>query len=317
MTVGLPRRDGPDPAHLPPRVFGSPAPIFGAPSGASFGVRPPLPQPPRRPAGPGRFAVVLLLLVGLVIAGLQTMPMFGTAPVEPTSRTPARSSTAATPSSRPGDPLTDSALYPLRVGGSCPASSAVSNREAYTKQVGELLNCLEGIFRPLIEQAGGDFSTVRHTFYARSTDSPCGRETEAYAFYCTDNDTIYFSDQVYKDSEYGRLVLADVVIHEYGHHMQDMMGMFDAAERLSESRAVTTRREELQVFCWTYYVFAALPSFKLTVDDHSYFRDVWNHTDDAEGHGSVKAQQYWGARGLEADNLGACNTWAVPAERVR
>lgn len=312
VTQHLPRGLGQEPAHFVPHRFGS--------------VTAPATSPPHRPpAGAGKFLVVVMLLVGLVVAGLQTLPIAGTAPPNPdpspeASRPASRSTVAGAPrvpSSAPGDPLADSRLYPLRVSGECPQVRSVTSRDAYTKQVSGLLGCLETIFEPLIAQAGGDFGRVRHQFYGRSTTSPCGASKDAYAFYCEQNSTIYLSDQVYDNARYARLVVADVVVHEYGHHVQAMMGMFDAAEDLDESRATIVRREELQVFCWTYYVFAALPSFELGVDDHSYFREIWGHTDDPEGHGSVKAQQYWGARGLAAENLGACNTWAVPADRVR
>ncbi len=301
--------NGPDPAHLLPSRFGSP----GLPG--RFGVPAPLP-PPHRPPGPGRFLVIALVVIGLVAAGLQTLPVFDTALSEPAnSRTGTEAGTA--PRVRPGDPLTDSALYPLQVRGTCPAARTATSRQAYEAQVAGLIDCLAGIFRPLVDQAGGRFRPAQHRFYARSTSSPCGSQQEAYAFYCTENATLYFSDQVFEDSHYGRLMIADVVIHEYGHHVQAMMGMFEAADRLGEDKTSITRREELQVFCWTYYVFANVPSFRLTADDHDYFRDVWGHTDDVAGHGSVKAQQYWGARGLNGSNLGACNTWTAPASRVR
>lgn len=309
MTQGLPLRNGPDPGHLPPRRFGSPG-LAG-----HFGVPAPLP-PPHRPPGPGRFLVVVLVVIGLVAAVLQTLPVLDTAPGEPAGSRAGTESGAA-PGFRPGDPLTDSKLYPLQVRGNCPPARTVNSRAAYEAQVAGLINCLEQVFQPLVDQAGGRFVAARHKFYGRSTSSPCGAEQSAYAFYCTRDATLYFSDQVFEDSRYGRLMVADVVIHEYGHHVQSMMGMFEAADQLGEDKSITTRREELQVFCWTYYVFANVPSFELTGDDHGYFRDVWSHTDDPAGHGSVKAQQYWGARGLNGDDLGACNTWSAPATRVR
>lgn len=309
MTQHLPNDLGQDPAHFVPHRFGT--------------LTAPAAPPPRPHAGAGRFLVVVMLLVGLVVAGLQTLPIVGTAPPNPAPsphRSPSVSASASTPagtSSEPGDRLSDSRLYPLGATGSCPEIRTVTSRDAYTKQVSALLGCLETIFEPLIEQADGTFSRVQHRFYGRSTSSPCGASKNAYAFYCEQNTTIYLSDQVYDNARYARLVVADVVIHEYGHHVQSMMGMFAAAEDVDEGRATIVRREELQVFCWTYYVFAALPSFELTIDDHNYFREVWDHTDDPEGHGSVKAQQYWGARGLAGTSLGACNTWSVPADRVR
>ncbi len=310
MTHGLPPlSNGPDVGHFLPPRFGSP----GLP--AQFGIPAPL-SPPRQPPSPGRFLVVVLVVIGLVAAVLQTLPVFDTALSEPAgSRTGTAAGTA--PSFRPGDPLTDSKIYPMQVKGSCPAARSVTTREAYEAQVSSLIDCLAGIFKPLVNQAGGNFEAAKHKFYGRSTSSPCGSEQDAYAFYCTRDATLYFSDQVFEDSQYGRLMIADVVIHEYGHHVQAMMGMFEAADGLSEEKAITTRREELQVFCWTYYVFANVESYELSAADHSYFRDVWSHTDDPVGHGSVKAQQYWGARGLNGTDLGACNTWKEPASRVR
>ena len=315
MTQHLPAGLGQDPAHFAPPRFGSlPAPAA--------------PPPHRPPVGAGKFLVVVMLLVGLVVAGLQTLPMIDTAPPNPTPSQP-RSTTAREPAparsrspqpgttAQSGNVLTDSRLYPLQVSGNCPAVRRATTRSVYTKQVGDLLTCLAGIFEPLVRQAGGDFRAVQHKFYGSSTSSPCGNSRDAYAFYCERNGTIYFSDQVYDNARYARLVVADVVIHEYGHHVQAMMGMFDAADELDEDRESIVRREELQVFCWTYYVFAAVPSFNLTVDDQSFFRQIWGQTDDPKGHGSVKAQQYWGARGLAGTSLGACNTWSVSKERVR
>ena len=144
-------------------------------------------------------------------------------------------------------------------------SAPRESRTAYAQQVDGLLGCLATIFRPLVEQAHGTFGKVRHTYFGSAIDTPCGRESGAYAFYCEANATIYLSQAVYDGAHYGRLSVSDTVIHEYGHHVQAMMGAFDAAEHLSEARAVAVRREELQVFCWTYYVFASVPTFDLTV----------------------------------------------------
>jgi predicted metalloprotease len=263
--------------------------------------------------------VVLLVVVGLVVAGLQTLPI-GTEPVPGASATAQASSTASTSKSSGVDipELTDSPLYQQKLSGSCPHPvRAISSRSEYEQQVDQVISCLETLYRPVIDAASGDFSTVHRTFYDTTVASPCGKETDAYAFYCETDATMYFSEQVYKDAKYARLSVADVVIHEYGHHVQAMMDFFDHADGLDEKKAVTIRREELQVFCWTYYTFANVPSFDLTSSDKEFFLDVWGDTTDAEGHGSVKAQQYWGPRGLDGENLGACNTWAVSADKVK
>jgi len=276
--------------------------------------------------------VVLLLVVGLIVAGLQTLPLLNDVPTpNPSEPSPSASSSSSArptrPSARPtssgpaqsySSRLTRNPIYPLTVSGSCPAVQSPQSRNAYREQVDELLNCLAVIFRPLVEESGNTFLDVDHKFYEKRISTPCGSETDAYAFYCQENHTIYFSEEVYDDARYARLIVADVVIHEYGHHVQAMAGILDAADDDStEDKDVVVRREELQVFCWTYYVFASVPTFGVVVEDHNFFRDVWGQTSDPEGHGSVKAQEYWGARGLEGKNLGACNTWTTAKDKVR
>lgn len=319
MTGPLHRGDGWDAAHRLPASFGSgPANRAGVPVGSSHFQ--PLPAARRRRApGLGGFLLVLALVLTVTLAGLQQW--FPLSAAEPTASGTGRGRPTAgpQPSGTPttGDPLTDNPLYDLSPTGRCPSVEEPKTRSEYTEQVADLLTCLAVIYRPLVESAGGEFTEVEHVFYDEHVDSSCGTQTDAYAFYCEGDQTIYLSDQVYRDRIYGRLVVADVVIHEYSHHVQGMVGILDASRGLSESDAVITRRIELQVFCMTYYLFVSVPSFALTVDDHSYFREVWGSTDDPVGHGSVKAQKYWGAQGLAASELGACNTWSVPADRVR
>ncbi|MFT3859790.1 neutral zinc metallopeptidase [Micropruina sp.] len=268
--------------------------------------------------------VVLLVVVGLVVAGLQTLPI-GTEPLPGATATtgatatPTDRSTTSPKTSGVGKPeLTDSPLYRQKLSGSCPTTvGTISSRTQYKKQVTDLIGCLETLYHPIVDAAGGSYRKVQVTYYDTSVESRCGGQTDAYAFYCESDGTVYFSNQVYADAQYARLAVADVVIHEYGHHVQAMMDFFEAADELDEKRAITVRRQELQVFCWTYYAFANVPSFKLTDTDREFFLDVWGDTSDAEGHGSVKAQQYWGARGLSGENLGACNTWAVGADKVK
>ncbi len=271
--------------------------------------------------------MVLFLALAVTVAALQLVPP-GAAPTSTRSPRPtASSSSSASPSAEPTDSpktnsaehprLTDNALYRLKVSGSCPTIQKAPSKDAYKNQVGTLLTCLARIYQPLVERADGRFAPVQHIFYGNRIDTPCGRQTDAYAFYCERDATIYLSEKVYSDSRYSRLAAADTVIHEYGHHVQSMIGIFDAADALSESREVTVRREELQVYCWTYYVFASLRSFELTDIDRSFFLELWTHTSDPEGHGSVKAQQYWGPRGLGGQNLGSCNTWSVSRASVR
>lgn len=307
-------------APHPPATYGSP---FPATTPLPIGGWPP-PPPPRRGPSPVAFWLVLVAVVGLTVLGLRALPEVTPPQATPNpsttstgSPTPARTPSPSRTTQPDEDDLTNNKLYGMKLSGNCPKISTPSSKKAYQAQVGSLLKCLETLYRPMVELGEGEYSPVKHKFFGTKTDTPCGGDTRGYAFYCESNQTVYFSERVYSDAGYARLSAADAVVHEYSHHVQYMMGILDASRDLDEDHEVITRRIELQVFCMTYYTFKALPSFALTGSDQSFFLEVWSHTSDPEGHGSVKAQKYWGPRGLNGDNLGACNTWTATKSQVR
>lgn len=276
------------------------------------------PRPPRWPALV--FSVTLLVTVGLVIGALATFaPLPAPPPPKPQGLIPTVASPAPTayPSTAQQRTLMDHPLYALKPVGTCPRITTPGSRRAYETQVDAVIDCLSQIYRPLIEQTGGSYTHVGLQHYDTSVDTPCGHESGAFAFYCSRNSTIYLSDDVYASAQDGRLSVADTVLHEYSHHVQSMAGFFNAAEALNQSRSAIERRVELQVFCWTYYMFTVVDGFAVTDTDRRFFLWVWDEANDPEGHGSVTAQKYWGARGVHAENLGACNTWSAPAGLVK
>ena len=86
-------------------------------------------------------------LVGLVVAGLQTLPI-GTDPVPlpGSSTTPSPSSSTPTTNKSTGvgvPELTDSALYRQTLSGTCPKPvKTISSRSQYQQQVDDLLDSL-------------------------------------------------------------------------------------------------------------------------------------------------------------------------------
>lgn len=273
--------------------------------------------PPPRPA-PGRawwvvpLVVLALVLSAGVLRGYDTQGRGQSTRVTPSS---VPSVTKAKPTTTTGRILMDNALYPLKLVGDCPGQTSPSSRAEYRSQVEALLRCLTDAYRPLIDKAGFDFRPVSHTYFGTSADSPCGKEHDAYAFYCEENSTIYLSQKVYDYAGDQRLNVAEVVIHEYNHHVQSMAGILNAEDRRNDSSA--ERRVELQSLCWTYYAFHTVRGFAITDDDMVWFDEVWADASDPEGHGSVDAQRLWGLRGLQGSDLAACNTWSAPPGEVR
>ena len=290
-----------------------PAPSWGA----GRGLLTPPPPPPNNTRTAWGLALLVFVVIGAVwVASVVTAPLAG--PARPRASAPASvapPTATASPSSRADRTLMSNRLYEQKLSGRCPAQTSPTSDGEYRAQVAALLDCLETAYRAPLEAAGYDVSPVEVVHYADTVTTSCGRENDAYAFYCEADETIFFSGEVYKAAGDDRLALADVVIHEYGHHVQAMTGILAAGYEWAGDNEVS-RRTELQTFCWTYYTFTALDGFELTNRDRSVFSAVWSYAEDPTGHGSVEAQERWGPRGLNGADLGACNTWNVTPDEV-
>lgn len=91
--------------------------------------------------------------------------------------------------------------------------------------------------------------------FDRSTSSGCGQATSATGpFYCpTDQtmyvDTTFFDELAEFGYEQGNLAEAYVVAHEYGHHIQNELGIFSIADRTATGPDSDTVKVELMADC--------------------------------------------------------------------
>jgi len=105
-------------------------------------------------------------------------------------------------------------------------------------------------------------------------------------------------------------------MHEYAHHVQNLADIFESSDAMDESSAVITRRIELQAHCMAHYALK-VSGLGYTALDNREIEYQWGYTTDPTGHGSTKAEAFWGRRGLNAKTIAACNTWTVKASRVK
>lgn len=297
-----------------------------------------------RAARPRDWLVALVVVTGVTLVGLITTvavpwlnvtsgpnrPIPGSTPPAPTSTptttttpagTPSPSPTPSTPTpTMPTDPeelLKQNPIYGLKVPAKCPDQRIPSSQSAYRKQVQALVNCLNTAWKKALAKTPVEFSKPKVKFYSSSAKSPCGKlGTNFPASYCSANHTLYFSRAAYEQGRYFRLSVAHFVIHEYAHHVQELAGLLGPATMVIKNKSELSRRIELQAHCMAHYGLT-----HSGLDFGSYDRRDAEHqfgyTNDAKGHGSTKAERYWGERGLEAKNIGACNTWKVKASRVK
>ncbi len=199
---------------------------------------------------------------------------------------------------------------------SCAAPVTVTDQKSYEQAVREQWRCVHEAWLPILRTLGLPESEPEVRFYpGTSGPSLCGR-IEAPAFYCPlEKGTAHFGGDAMEVAMYWGLMVHDTVHHEYAHHIQNVVGIMDAAESVAYTADID-RRLELQATCW---------ASAMTIQDEAveFDDDLWDewrlNLDESipdEEHGTLESLRYWGTRGLYATTLGDCNTWSVAPERV-
>ena len=191
--------------------------------------------------------------------------------------------------------------------------------------------------------AGAAFAAPEAVSFTDGVSTGCGQATSATGpFYCPADRTVYL-DLAFFDvlrsqlgATGGSLAEMYVYAHEYGHHVQNLTGVFDEADRSGGGADSDSVRVELQADCYagmwagdaatrvdpdTGVTFLepitaeelaqALDAAAAVGDDHIQQRSGGGIDPDTWTHGSSEQRQRWFTVGYEQGSLEACDTFAT------
>jgi predicted metalloprotease len=187
----------------------------------------------------------------------------------------------------------------------------------------------------LTDQSDARFAPSTINTFAGAVSTSCGQATSQVGpFYCPGDQQIYLDTTFFADVLEGQLggqggdfVEPYVLAHEYGHHIQNLMGTMGRVrtQQGPESDAV---RLELQADCyagmWTQHaedselitlddgdIAEALDSAKAVGDDRIQQKSGQGVDPDGWTHGSSEQRMSWFSRGYEEGTLESCDTFSA------
>ncbi len=194
-----------------------------------------------------------------------------------------------------------------------------------------------------LDDAGQDFRGPRQVVvYEGQTQSQCGTASNQIGpFYCPLDESIFLDTDFFDimeqqlGAEDGTLAELYVLAHEYGHHIQNVYGVLDESQKDPQGPSSGAVRVELMADCFAGMWIAeatrttdasgeplltdvsesditnAMGAAKAVGDDEIQKKSGGGVDPEGWTHGSAQARQAWLLRGMEADSVSTCDTFAV------
>ena len=194
------------------------------------------------------------------------------------------------------------------------------------------VNSVQAYWNEAFSSAGQRYEPSDTVLFTDVTSTGCGNASSASGpFYCPTDRLVYIDLRFFDElrsrfgAQGGSLAQGYVIAHEYGHHVQDLLGVLDndGGGAGAESRSVRT---ELQADCfagvWANHAAAtkflqplteaqiadAIDAVKAVGDDRIQQSTGGQVNPDSWTHGSAAQRQRWFMAGYQTGDSAECDT---------
>jgi predicted metalloprotease len=320
-------------------------------NGAQYSAEPPPIKPPARQYSKaviaGLSVLALVMVTGATIAGFKIIDSYDNVD-SPMARPSVKKSEAPLPV--PADPTVTVTVQPvpdlvrlrqnkLYTAGKVPNVNCKepdirpNSQSAILNYYKALLPCLNRAWKPIITKAGYQFRAPKVVLQSKQAPSTCTGEAES-AYYCPADESIAIDWQDdlkdYKEDPLSaRVWMMDTMVHEYGHHVQEMTEILTAAwsrkgwAKTEAEKLEWSRRTELQATCLgAVFLGANKKPMGFSGEKLNMWEWQTQHSGDeynpkkVRDHGSRKSQWRWADPAFKSASPASCNTYAAAAKKV-
>ena len=220
-------------------------------------------------------------------------------------------------------------------------SGADANRNVECRVIGTV-NSVQAYWASELPRYGKEYPPAKTVLYKGATQSGCGTASNQVGpFYCPLDAKVYIDADFFSvlESQFGAddgaLAQEYVVAHEYGHHLQNVLGLLGRAQQDPKGPESGAVRIELMADClagvWANHaattkdkdgrtflkpltqadIQSALSAAAAVGDDRIQEKTQGRVSPESWTHGSAEARQRWFLTGYQKGDLNSCDTFAV------